>query len=398
MQLGHKNKKSALYQLTEQTLMDSVRFIFAATFDAEVSSELIDSESEAPVSASPSSPRRLGTAPGASTCFGMPCAMKVMGYFVNVVQKYTSDSEHAEPAPTQLERSSSASSGVSDEDRASPSPLHGPSDVQELVVALKTLQAIIWSNGDTGNCRGIVMRCPPMAALIRDDLSKCLVMLATKHHYPPVVLQNILGLVVSLYTSFGPVLKVLIECFFQHVFLKALHQLNSLLSKQDEIQSGLRDKSPRGGSSPYWGYSVEELEMILDFLLDFVAIPGFLPSLYASFDCDAGKPDIVKPLFQYFGKCASYVLSTPGDFGSLSRSKHAMGNLHNAASMVVQCLTQVCPHHLITPFARLTGALSACCSSGGADDIQSVHRHGGVFLETELLEHAPLQVRPLAVR
>jgi hypothetical protein len=73
---------------------------------------------------------------------------------------------------------------------------------------------------------------------------------------------------------------------------------------QDEIQSGLRDKSPHGAPSVHWGYSVEELEMILDFLLDFVAIPGFLPSLYASFDCDAGKPDIVKPLFHYFGKCA----------------------------------------------------------------------------------------------
>jgi hypothetical protein len=71
-----------------------------------------------------------------------------------------------------------------------------------------------------------------MASLVRDDLSKCLVMLATKHHFPPVVLQNILGLFVSLYTSFGPVLKVLIECFFVHVFLKALHQLNGLLSKQ----------------------------------------------------------------------------------------------------------------------------------------------------------------------
>ena len=71
-----------------------------------------------------------------------------------------------------------------------------------------------------------------MASLVRDDLSKCLVMLATKHHYPPIVLQNILGLFASLYTSFGPVLKVLIECFFLHVFLKALHQLSGLLSKQ----------------------------------------------------------------------------------------------------------------------------------------------------------------------
>jgi hypothetical protein len=53
-------------------------------------------------------------------------------------------------------------------------------------------------------------------------------------------------------------------------------------------------------------FSIEELELIFDCLLDFIAIPGFIPSLYASFDCDATKPDAVKPLFQYLGKCARY--------------------------------------------------------------------------------------------
>ena len=72
------------------------------------------------------------------------------------------------------------------------------------------------------------------------------------------------------------------------------------------MQNGIREKSTGATAPAPGGYSIEELEMILDFLLDFVAIPGFLPSLYASFDCDAGKPDIVKPLFHYFGKCSRY--------------------------------------------------------------------------------------------
>lgn len=167
-----------------------------------------------------------------------------------------------------------------------------------------------------------------MACLIRDDLSRSLILLSAKRHFPAVVLQNILGLYSTLYTSFGPALKVLIECFTIYVFLKSLHQMAALLETQvtlqiplsliikdlqDEIQSGVRSPRPTTPGSPGGvavpiqasnQFSVEELEMIFDCLLDFIAIPGFIPSLYASFDCDATKPDAVKPLFQYLGKCA----------------------------------------------------------------------------------------------
>lgn len=158
---GNKKKKSALYQLTEQTLMDTVRFIFAATFDAEKMSlgGEFGNATDSPVK--PSSPiRRVPSSSSMPTCFGMPCAMKVMGYFVNVVQKYALESEHADPSPASLEREpSTMSSTSSDDGNPSQGAQQTPQrDVQELVVALKTLQAIIWSDGDTGNCRGIVLR------------------------------------------------------------------------------------------------------------------------------------------------------------------------------------------------------------------------------------------------
>ena len=164
MSAGDKNKKSALYQLTEQTLTDTVRFVFAATYDAEVISERQESldvnsgQEPRPPECSSSLCRTVSSpSPAVSACFGLPCAMKVMGYFVNVVHKYTSESEQAACPPSPPQRSSSAPSGGA-EDVSSPEEQSPTQDVQELVVALKTLQAIIWSDGDTGHCRGIVLR------------------------------------------------------------------------------------------------------------------------------------------------------------------------------------------------------------------------------------------------
>ena len=71
-----------------------------------------------------------------------------------------------------------------------------------------------------------------MASLVRDDLCRSLLLLSGKRNFPAVVLQNILGLFSTLYTSFGPALKVLIECFTMYVFLKSLHQMTAMLETQ----------------------------------------------------------------------------------------------------------------------------------------------------------------------
>lgn len=334
LSLGNKRMKSGLYQMTEQTLMDTVRFIFAATYKSEfgtVTSSFPNDELHEIEPGHTSTP----------VSFGMPCAMKVLGYFVNIIQKYAN--ETTTTAPPKLNRNSSNPNNSASDDM-----LPFDQDIQELVIALKALQSILWSDGNTRNARDIILRCPPMASLIRDDLSRCLILLAGKRGYPAVVFQNILGLFSTLYTSFGPALKVLIECFTIYVFLKSLHQMSNLLGTQDEIQSGVRSPRPNPPGSPNSvspqssnQFSVEELEMIFDCLLDFIAIPGFIPSLYASFDCDATKPDAVKPLFQYLGKCASYFLSTPNDSSSPGPNRHTLGPLYNSALMIVQCLLQI---------------------------------------------------------
>lgn len=74
-----------------------------------------------------------------------------------------------------------------------------------------------------------------MASLVRDDLCRSLILLSGKRNFPPIVLQNILGLFSTLYTSFGPALKVLIECFTIYVFLKSLHQMTTMLETQVDI-------------------------------------------------------------------------------------------------------------------------------------------------------------------
>jgi len=78
-----------------------------------------------------------------------------------------------------------------------------------------------------GPYRGL--RCEPLASLVRDDLGRYLVLLSAKRELPPIVLQSVLGLVSTLIASMAPCLRVLVECIFQHVFLKALHQLHQLL-------------------------------------------------------------------------------------------------------------------------------------------------------------------------
>jgi hypothetical protein len=151
--LGNKRLKSGLYQMTEQTLMDTVRFIFAATYKSEFGSTSISPiATPTPLASNPLedfSDHNVDSMTLPKTvCFGLPCAMKVLGYFVRIIQKHADESTTA--SPPKLARG--GSNNNSDE------TLPLDQDVQELVIALKALQAILWSDGNSKNARDIILR------------------------------------------------------------------------------------------------------------------------------------------------------------------------------------------------------------------------------------------------
>jgi hypothetical protein len=305
--LGSQNIQSQLYQLTEKTLLDSVRFIFSSISHQSTSE----------------------SAKTSKTFFGLPCAMKVMGFFVGVIDKCAPCSQPASYALKE-DLSNGSSRGSSDITR------ERMDEEQELILAIKAIQALLSSNGNAENARKIILQCPVLTSLVRDDLSRCVVMLAVQRTNSSSVLQHVLALYAALYYTFGPVLKVLIECFSLYVHSKALHQLMVMLEQQHEQQQ--KGIVSAGAIVPEEGqYTVEELEMIFDSFVDFLGHSGFMSSLYSSFDCDPTKPDILQPMFQYISKCSSFLLSSPG---TPSQSRRRLKTLYTSASMTVKCLIQ----------------------------------------------------------
>ncbi len=60
---------------------------------------------------------------------------------------------------------------------------------------------------------------------------------------------------------------------------------------------------PGGGGAVF---SVDELELVLESLCDLLADASFVPSLYASFDCDPTRPDVARPLLKSICVCSRY--------------------------------------------------------------------------------------------
>ena len=319
--LGAKNTQSHLYQLTEKTLLDSVRFIFASIAHHSTSTSTSTSNQV--------------NENNSKTCFGLPCAMKVMGFFVGVIDKNAPHSQSAASSSSVEEGGKGSSAGTSYEETSVREDAE-----QELILAIKCIQALLSSNGNAENARKIILQCPVLTSLVRDDLSRCIVMLAVRdtQNHSSLVLQHLLALYATLYHTFGPLLKVLIECFSLYVYSKALHQLMSMLQLQHEQQQmGIRSPGSVSSADKDTQFTVDELEMIFDSFVDFLGNAGFMTCLFSSFDCDPTKPDLLQPMLQYVSKCASFLLSSPG---SPSQSRRRLKTLYTSASMTVKCLVQ----------------------------------------------------------
>jgi hypothetical protein len=201
--------------------------------------------------------------------FGLPCAMKVLSHFVRTLNKFVSKE-----------------SGVL-----------GRGDWKEVLVAINGIKAFLLGNGCISVTRNALIKCPSLTTMIRDDIGRYILLLASDRCLPSEVLEAILRLFSAMVRVIGPALKITIECFFQYIYLKALNQCYTMIDSHSNGSFESPVDSPKDGRERK--FTIDEIEMVLESLTDIIVEPGFMVSLFMSFDCDCTKPDIVQQLWKY---------------------------------------------------------------------------------------------------
>lgn len=294
---------------------------------------------------------------GPNNSLGFPCAVKLLAFFVNVLKKHTV-LQSTNEGPVDVGSSSggdvSLLSGQGTPSSALSATTAGSATFQylgdappdgiapELVLAIKIINCMIVSDGNFTVARETLLNCKPLVSMIRDDLGLCLILLAGRTDLPPVVLQGVLSLFAALVRSLGPLLYVLVESFMVHVYLKSLNQLLMLLEDSSVILGSSKATSTGNSSKTNMekflrssdSFSIEQLEMVLESLLDALSDASFLSMIFISFDCNPSRVDIFKPMFGYLCRCARYALAVQDSYREL-------GYLDVATNMSLQCLMQV---------------------------------------------------------
>ena len=295
---------------------------------------------------------------------GFPCAVKLLAFFVNVLKRYTAPdqvgnvdggSDDRSPMGPSADgfsasRNTTPASGIARTQSGIDSPMKylgdTPPDGQsaELLLALKIINCMVVSGGDMSVPRQTILNCLPLLSLIRDDLGLCLILLAGRTDFPPVVLQSVLSLFSTLVLSFGPVLYVLVEAFLVHVYMKSLNHLHTLLDNSPVVlgigksravvDDGASINIAAANAPTPNSYSIGHVEVILESLLDTLSDSSFLAMVFISFDCDPSRGDILKPMLNYLCKCSRYALAVEDSYLEL-------GALDGAAHLALQCLLQV---------------------------------------------------------
>ena len=187
-----------------------------------------------------------------------------------------------------------------------------------------------------------------LSSLVRDDLGRCLILLCSRRGLPPAVLQSALGLFCLTVQLLGPTTRILIECFMRYIYIKAILQVRVLFASHDESMRLMSEpqtskenatgntqlQSLMSTSNSSTSFTVGELEIILESLADLLADLGFLPSLFASFDCDPSKGDIVQPMIKYLSSCMRYTMVCES-------SELSMLGLQEIGALIEQCYTQI---------------------------------------------------------
>jgi hypothetical protein len=311
-------RSPALCSSAERTLLDTVRLVFTGSINHTANSDEFES------------------------------ATKILSHFVGVLDKYASDSN----VPQRMANSRRLIS------RANP-PLDNTSldsETTELLLALRAINVMILASRSTMATPHSILRSPSIVALIRDDLSRCIVMLSSRRDFVPLVLQSILSLFGTLFTLYGPFLRVMVSCFVPSVYLKALYQLSNHFAKQYDtilrpLSADFDSYAPAATSGPPTtpgqgapgsvNFNFDEMEMILESLGDLVSDPGFIPTLFATFDCDPGSSNIVQSLIRYLCQCSRYAVVMEGQrvgVNSMQLYEHCVHILrHVLKTLFIRC-------------------------------------------------------------
>lgn len=300
-------KQSALCCSMENALMEMVTFVFSTP---EVECGMSKAERE-------------------------NLAAKILGYFLNTLRYFESDSACGNGLPVNPRQTT-----LSQHQRSSLQSMSSPDiPTTQRLLSLKVIQKILMGIGcNLDSARRFVAANKHLANLVRDDLGQSLVFLLSGRDSGPLLLQSVLSIFGSLFLIFGPALRVTIECFCRYVFIRALYQIDELLSHELDGTGG---KSIHI-NGPQRSFTVEELEIILESLADLMSDAGFLPSLFLSFDCDPTTVDIAQPMVDFLSKCAHKAIIIQGK-----------GINHDIPVLILNCFGQ-----LIRTFSMRSSMLS----------------------------------------
>eukprot|EP01038_Epipyxis_sp_PR26KG_P004477 gene4477-6328_t len=325
------NKSISLYQEAEKTVIKTIEYVLKCLvshrkFNTDTTSKSNDNvditsleESSSPIDSLTSNSPHLEA-----------CMCKIMEYFIERLKNHSSDAWQQQ----NLSKGKSSNNSNSLSRPISTQSFLGDmlldQETINIIFTLKTLHATLLSDGDGTTMRTVIIRSRKLAHILSDELGLHLLMLCAKRDsYPPIVLQLSLGIFATLYNSIGPYIRIMVECFIKQVYMKALVQLldifTSLMMQEDSKddftptdvrQSPMKlslNNNAAAGNIPSTNFKVEELEIILESLCDFLADVAFLPALFSSFDCDPTKADLVQPMIQYLSRAARIVLNSNYD-------------------------------------------------------------------------------------
>ena len=285
--------KSGVYQYAGRVSEDVLSFVFTrSSLYRENGLSSIDDKYEG----------RVGTV----------CAVKALTFFIGILEQHASRKGALEDTNTRR-----GASNTSTQDGLGPNW-----STVELVLALKAIQTIVLVDGNKRYKKergGLLLLTPVFARYVRDDLGRFLVVLTNQPGVPLMALEIILGIFATVLGVYGPVLRVVVEFFMKQVYLKAAFQALCLFKEQDiTLTSSSQDNESRAPSSVSKAYkndsslsfSMSKIETVLESLVDLVADEGFMPALFATFDCDTTKNDLVQPLVKYLSRCVRHSLGS----------------------------------------------------------------------------------------